>query len=903
MQLPGERIVRIAFAEASHEIDLAINQTIANLFDSTSSNGKSRNPGDLFKAFRYPNAPTRELARAAEIYERTLVNIRKQIDTGAIVKTNMSDFHYKDILSQEHLNLVAELSGCMSHRIVPNCTNMCFHMKYRTIDGTCNNLQNPSWGASLTGFRRILKPIYENGFSTPIGWTKGKLYNGYPKPSARLISTNVISTNHITPDTIITHMVMQWGQFLDHDLDHAIPSVSSESWDGIDCKKTCEYSAPCYPIEVPENDPRIKNRRCIDLVRSSAICGSGMTSIFFDDVQPREQINQLTSYIDASQVYGYSETFARDLRNLSTPEGLLRTGVHFPGQKSMLPFSAPTDGIDCRRDIAESNVNCFTAGDIRVNEQIGLVAMHTIWLREHNRIASELHELNPHWDGDTLYYESRKIVGAEMQHITYAHWLPNILGPEGMNILNENYYTNGYDSNIDPSVSNEFATAALRFGHTLIRPILHRLNESFETIQQGHLPLHKAFFAPWRLVYEGGVDPLLRGMFTVPAKLKMPTENLNTELTEKLFLTAHAVALDLAAINIQRSRDHAIPSYNMYRKVCNMTMAKTFDDLSGEISNADIRQKLKDLYGHPDNIDIFVGGILEDQVEGGRVGPLFRCLLIEQFQRLRAGDRHWYESPSTFRPDQLNEIKMSSLARVLCDNGDNITEINRNVFHLPNTQGGRIKCNKIPKINLGFWLNCDKCSAHLDRNLPRIDPNLPRNRSQRSTRNKRYILSSVKDNISSVTNENNNMYQDENFIDMNDERINGLESLIDSFQKNLKQLRKRIKKLEQTCPNAIEMVTNENDNPNIKFVKINGSNNNGHHCIDETGTRRFNDEIWSMGNCTNCKCQHHQVNCITEKCQIPAFCGDGIEPIRLNSTDCCAVCPSSPSEISKLPTD
>jgi peroxidase len=69
-----------------------------------------------------------------------------------------------------------------------------------------------------------------------------------------------------------------------------------------DCFRSCEYAAPCYPIEVPPNDPRVTNRRCIDFFRSSAICGSGQTSVFFDTVMPREQINQLTSYIDASQV-------------------------------------------------------------------------------------------------------------------------------------------------------------------------------------------------------------------------------------------------------------------------------------------------------------------------------------------------------------------------------------------------------------------------------------------------------------------------------------------------------------------------------------------------------------------------------------------------------------------------
>lgn len=95
---------------------------------------------------------------------------------------------------------------------------------------------------------------------------------------------------------------MQWGQFLDHDLDHAIPSTSLESWEGIDCKKSCAYAAPCFPMDVPEHDPRIKNRRCMDFIRSSAICGSGMTSVFFGAIQPREQINQLTAFIDGSQV-------------------------------------------------------------------------------------------------------------------------------------------------------------------------------------------------------------------------------------------------------------------------------------------------------------------------------------------------------------------------------------------------------------------------------------------------------------------------------------------------------------------------------------------------------------------------------------------------------------------------
>lgn len=107
--------------------------------------------------------------------------------------------------------------------------------------------------------------------------------------------------------------------------------------------------------------------------------------------------------------------------------------------------------------------------------------MHTIWFREHNRLATQLREINPHWDGDKLYFEARKILIAEMQHITYQHWLQYIIGPEGMNLMGN--YT-GYKSDIDATISNVFATAALRMGHSLINPELARLDENFKVIPQ-----------------------------------------------------------------------------------------------------------------------------------------------------------------------------------------------------------------------------------------------------------------------------------------------------------------------------------------------------------------------------------------------------------------------------------
>lgn len=115
---------------------------------------------------------------------------------------------------------------------------------------------------------------------------------------------------------------------------------------------------------------------------------------------------------------------------------------------------------------------------------------------------------------------------------------------------------------------------------------------------------------------------------------------------------------------------------------------------------------MEKLYGHPENIDVFVGGILEDPVEGGRVGPLFRCLLVEQFKKLRDGDRFWYEYPSVFKPEQLVQIKQYSLSRVLCDNGDNITKITKDVFVLPELQEGIGRCEDVPKVDLRLWSEC-----------------------------------------------------------------------------------------------------------------------------------------------------------------------------------------------------
>uniref|UniRef100_I3K0N8 Peroxidasin n=1 Tax=Oreochromis niloticus TaxID=8128 RepID=I3K0N8_ORENI len=683
----GDTFVSTSIEQAIRNVDSAIESTRRRLFD-----GQPRTPGELLALFRYPRDPyTVEQARAGEIFEQTLLLIQNHVNRGLMVDTNGTAFRYNDLVSPRFLDMIANLSGCTAHRRINNCSDICFHQKYRSHDGTCNNLQHPMWGASLTAFERLLKSVYDNGFNLPRGVTD-RVHNGYKLPLPRLVSTTMIGTETITPDDRYTHMLMQWGQFLDHDLDSTVVALSQSRFsDGQLCAQVCTNDPPCFPIQFPPNDQRQlrSGARCMFFVRSSPVCGSGMTSLLMNSVYPREQINQLTSYIDASNVYGSSRHESEEVRDL-------RTG------KPLLPFASgpPTE---CMRDENESPIPCFLAGDHRANEQLGLTAMHTVWFREHNRIATELLRLNPHWDGDTIYHEARKIVGAQMQHITYNHWLPKILGEVGVKMMGP---YGGYDPNVNAGIFNAFATAAFRFGHTLINPILYRLDEDFQPIPQGHISLHRAFFSPFRIVNEGGIDPLLRGLFGVAGKMRVTTQLLNTELTERLFSMAHAVALDLAAMNIQRGRDHGIPPYNDYRTFCNLTSAQTFDDLKNEIKNPSVREKLQRLYGTPLNIDLFPALMAEDLVPGSRLGPTLMCLLTTQFKRVRDGDRFWYENPGVFTPAQLTQLKQASLARVLCDNGDNITRVQRDVFRVAELPHGYISCDDVPQIDLRMWQDC-----------------------------------------------------------------------------------------------------------------------------------------------------------------------------------------------------
>ena len=580
-------------------------------------------------------------------------------------------------ITEEHMNKIVD---CAEIRKRFNCQSRDV-LRYRTIDGTCNNFFYPLNGAALTSFARLIPAVYEDGMSCPVGHTQSVRGDPFspPWPSPRLISWRIIRNLPVPNTHGITHMFMQWGQFLDHDLDIA-PMFNEE-----DCG--CTDTEICFPIRVkPEDSVFGRNSphrsRCIPFSRSIAACKA--RSVYGN--LPRNQINQITSYIDASNVYGSSNKLARSLRLFKG--GLLKQGGQLESFKGNLPFQEdkPDNGA----------VPFFVAGDERANEQTGLTVMHTLWLREHNRIARRLAVINPCWKDEKLYQETRKIVGAQMQAITFKEFLPVLFGPQIRKYIP---LYSGYNPFVDATIPNSFATAAFRFGHSLVRANLLRLDNNFRSAKIGPLPLSRAFFNPLSYFESGGTDLLLRGL-TVDQSNPVD-EFLNSVLTSQLFTESpERLGSDLASLNIMRSRDHGIPSYRTWQKLCQ----RLFPGRIATFHSRRTERILRDVYGDEgfrEGMDLWVGGLAEAKIPGALVGPTFACILGITFHRLQIGDRFWYENPYTFSSAQRQQIQQHALlSKVVCTNGDNIPQIQRSIFH---TSPARINCSSIPEINLLHW--------------------------------------------------------------------------------------------------------------------------------------------------------------------------------------------------------
>ncbi|KAK2819090.1 hypothetical protein Q5P01_024651 [Channa striata] len=666
------------------------------------------NPHDALRLLKQPRGDTRSAVRSADYMAQTLRLLHDRVH-----HVHKRSLNATDLLSKEDLIKLAEITGCAARVRPPQCRTTQNVNKYRTITSVCNNLKNPRLGASNTAFTRWLPAEYDDGISQPKGWNRNRTFNNFLLPLVRQVSNNILSTTDagVVSDRNHTLMITFFGQWNDHDLTFTpfSPSIRSFS-DGVNCDESCKQTEPCIPIPIPPGDPRIPSRpdTCIPAFRSAPACGTGYSAYNFGgEPDKREQINALTAFLDLSQVYGSEEKLALSLRDLSNDNGLMLVNSEFRDNgRELLPFH-PLQVQMCatrRRVTNDTNakeVPCFIAGDSRVDENIALTSLHTLFVREHNRLARELKSINPQWDGETLYQEARKIMGAYTQIFVFRDYLPHIVGVDAMRTQLGRYP--GYNPNVDPSISNVFATAAYRFAHLAIQPFVPRLDQNYRDHPAfPSVPLFKAFFTPWRVIFEGGIDPLLLGLVGRPAKLNTQDHMMVDAIRERLFQFVQHMALDLGSLNMQRSRDHAIPGYNAWRRFCGLSQPRNLAELTQVLNNADLARKLLELYNTPDNIDVWLGGVAEPFVTGGRVGPLFACLIARQFQNIRQGDRFWYEKRDVFTPRQRSALSSVTLSKIICDN-TGITSVPTNVYNVISSSNRLVNCRNLRRLDLSAW--------------------------------------------------------------------------------------------------------------------------------------------------------------------------------------------------------
>ncbi|KAF0293164.1 Peroxidasin-like protein [Amphibalanus amphitrite] len=617
--------------------------------------------------------------------------------------------------------------------------------KYRTADGSCNNLKTPSLGRSGTGLHRLLNSTFSDGIFGPRLLGSG----GSPLPSARRLSASLLSTN-ANADGRVAVSLPVFAEFLSHDLQQT-GVFRLEGDRPLDCC-AADSHPQCLPISVSGEDPVFSaaGRRCISMTRSLPAPER--------QCLPRSAapLSRQTAFLDGSGLYGANAADTRRLRELRggrlrSNDGLLptrdardataentilsavtsgrrrrdafgRPSIGFPdnGLFPRHPFSAQFGGVlqpPLPGPLGSFNAplvvpmgilkngrfDNFGNGNHRANEQLHGALLHTVWLREHNRVADELARNHPDWDDERLFQEARRVVVAQLQHITYNEFVPGTLGYEyaatrGLLPLSVGF-SPLYNASVDPRPAVEFSTAAFRAGHSKLQGMLRLVSRSG---QVDNSKLTDGAFNPAPLVDEGFFVRLARGMIDQPA-----------EGTDANFAAAlHGEMLggvDLPALTIQRGRDQGLATYPAAVQLCHGKTLASWNDFS-TFMDAEAVEELRTAYADPSDVDLYIGGMMERHAEGADLGPTFQCLVGDMFYRLRVGDRFFYDNADqagTFDDAQLNELRKASMARILCDNvGGDFDGVQPMAMLRPDERENPIvSCSSqaLPRVNLGVF--------------------------------------------------------------------------------------------------------------------------------------------------------------------------------------------------------
>lgn len=563
---------------------------------------------------------------------------------------------------------------------------------YRPIDGSCNNPAHPRRGTAYQPHLRLVAANYADGVYEP-----ARAESGAPMPNARKLSLALFGETEMQHprNTLVS---MQFGQLVAHDLSFTADVGGIQCCAAGKVVPREQASSRCLPIAVAPDDPVMAEEgvECMNMVRTRTTLEDSCSGAPQDGAA--EQLTSVTAFLDLSVVYGNTRAHSDSLRSFT--DGQLRMerrhGVDWPPRH---PNATRVCHLETEAEV------CYLTGDNRSNQSPHLALLQQAFALEHNRLARELSAVAPvGWDDERLFQEARRINIAQYQSIVYYEWLPIYLGRDNMvayGVLPETTtadHVRDYDSGVDPTVSNAFATAALRFFHNLIAGHLDLVEESRQPT--GSIRLSDWIDKPSVLEMEGKYEDLSRGMVAQPHD--RPNNHLTPEMKHFLFRRGRPVGVDLKALDIQRSRDHGLASYNAYREHCGLPRVTDWERFT-ELLRPTSAELLPTLYASVNDVELAVAGALERHHGGGMAGETYNCLLLDQFRRTRVADWYFFENGNTFPVRQLYEIRKASMARLLCDNTVGLTEIQQQAFFLTTDTNPVVPCRELPSLNLSRW--------------------------------------------------------------------------------------------------------------------------------------------------------------------------------------------------------
>lgn len=550
---------------------------------------------------------------------------------------------------------------------------------YYNADGSGNNVNNPTWGQTNDQLIRLDGKAY---YPDITGNTAAAMDYGNNRATCCEIESKMKSDYDVGNMHGISLLFVLFGQY----------SCSH------DCALTDANAKDTIPFGMGNCTSSFK--------RSNHVMNSS----------PRQHENSVTSYLDLSPTYGHNQDRMNKLRLFK--DGLLKTNENrgkFP------PFVTEINDFDF---VANPRLldpkQLFALGDVRGNENIFLLAIHILYLLEHNRLATELKSKYPLWNDEQLFQRARMINIAQYQNVVYYEYGRLTLGNNYFNKYMKKY--DGYNDTVHAQIFQEFSQGVYRVMHSQITQKIPIFYENFGKIYD--ITIKELFFNA-RIIKTLGLSNVINSVchaFSRETYVTFATELIETNST--LFQSLH-----LGALDCQRSRDHGLLKYVDARFVLGLSVPTSFEDITRDQYKLDF---LKSSYASVDDIDLFIGALAEDHIEDAPFGETFVELTGRQMKLLRDGDRFWFENmvdvskgklnPYTLRPtdnylefsqSELDTIKNTRFSDIIKRN-TNIEKVQKYAFYMPHesfmgetqTTSGVEKQKKVSIQNIIGFLIC-----------------------------------------------------------------------------------------------------------------------------------------------------------------------------------------------------